>query len=374
MLLFAVPAGAQAAQTDIPEVFHTTMMLPYPWCTLTKVVVIRLQGEDMVMLSDFHAKILHSNGPMPVSMDVLRLRLSRISSGQVICDQSHHPMVIPLLKQHSAVQANAARAKLVSLPVMESALQAAGMRPDHVSAIINTYWSVSHANESQLPAQAAPEHLDSETTTLLPLLEAAAANAGPDVVHSAADAQGHVDATPAGEVAPIQTAGTPATTQAPAAAAATAAAATAATTATPSAMPAPPSAAQVLQALIRHLDRIPVPHPSGQTSATSANKRSAPSATEEVVLARDWPSTLPELAFPPKALKDNYSLNTILPGFREDKSIVLGRQLDAFKAWCTAPVHMGRGTDYPNPVANITYEGCEAVVLGFMGFMLKVSH
>jgi len=318
-------------------------MLPYPWSALAKVVVVRVLNEQMVMLSDFHSQVLYPDGPMPVSMDVLRLRLSRIKSGQILCDKDNHPMVIPLLKQAQAIRGNAARTKLVSLNVMESALLAAGMRPDHVATIIHTYKTVTESedapaadheegqlpaadNQPQVPPTSPPQAEHGEA------LEAQRSDSGetPDMP------QPDVPPAPQGHVA----------AQSPAAV----------TTPQP----------QIRQG-VRSVPSV------ASAAAPTRQKRTAPIEPLEASLQRDWPLTLPELAFPPRALVDDYGLQSIIPNFRDNAEIPLGRQLTAFKSWCTTPVHIGRGTEYLRPVANITYEGCESSVLGFMGFMLKVS-
>jgi hypothetical protein len=131
------------------------------------------------------------------------------------------------------------------------------------------------------------------------------------------------------------------------------------------------------------------PTPSGPStstwpSSTSTSSLAAPSMTtqsakrkpsgdeEEEPMVWEWPTTLPQLAWPPKSLTEDYGLHTILPQYQDDPSIPLGLEVVNFKAWCMEPMHLGRGMQYANPVKDITFEGAMDCVHGFMGFMFKV--
>lgn len=294
----------------VPLVHSATCMLPYPWSTLARVVLVEFDSADLVVLNDFHAQVLHATGPMAVSLDVLRARLGRTQGTQLVCDQANNPMVLAALKEAQVLGPKVARTKLIALPTLERALITAGKRPDHVALIMNTY------KNAKGPGGAHPQAASAQLPT----------------------PQG----TPHGGLARM-----------------------------PVLHPHPPSP----------------PSELGGSSAlaslgTALAKRRSPhegdpqeEAPSQGMWARDWPTTLPELAFPPKALAQDYSLAALLPTYRQDATIPLGQELDLFKEWCMAPVHLGRGVQYPAPVATITYQGCEDTILGFCGFMLKVrSH
>lgn len=91
-------------------------------------------------------------------------------------------------------------------------------------------------------------------------------------------------------------------------------------------------------------------------------------------VARRWPTTLPELAWPPKALKEDYGLHTIIPEYASDPNIPLGAEVSAFKTWCTQPLHLGRGVMYANLVKEVTFSGAEDTIHALCGFLMKVSH
>lgn len=296
-------AGANTPTNGAPTVHTAEMMLPLPWGTLAKVSAVKLRGESMVVLGDFHAQVLHAGGPMHLSMDVLRTKLGRTAGTQLVCHQDNDPTVLALLKSHQVLETKAARAKLVSLTAMESALLTAGKRPDHVAMIMEAYKRVVAPQQADQPQGATPP-----------------SNPPPAMAQSATGST-H--------------------------------------------MPQPSS-------VLPHVEHA---SPLPPASSTSSVKRAAPShpGDGDASWARDWPLRLPELAFPPKALKEDYSLGTLHPTFHQDTDIPLSKELIEFREWCTTPVHLGRGTSYPNPVVAITFEGCEDVILGFMGFMLKVS-
>lgn len=296
-------AGSNTPTHDTPTIHTATMMLPFPWATLANVSVVKLRGEMFVVLGDFHAQVLHVDGPMYMSMDVLRTRLDKTSGTQVVCHQDNDPIVLAMLKSHQVLGTRAARAKLVSLTSMETALLTAGKNPAHVALIIEAYKKVVAPQQAEHPQGATPP-----------------ANPHPAMPPSA------TDSTP---------------------------------------IPQPSS----VLPHVEHASLLPA------ASSTSSLKRTTPSLSGDgdASWARGWPLRLPELAFPPKALREDYCLATLLPTFHQDTDIPLSKELIEFREWCTTPVHLGRGTSYPNPVANITFEGCEDVILGFMGFMLKVS-
>jgi hypothetical protein len=82
---------------------------------------------------------------------------------------------------------------------------------------------------------------------------------------------------------------------------------------------------------------------------------------------------MPAEAFPPRSLKEDYGLATALPDFVNNLDIPLGAELLELEAFCKEPFHFGRGVAYPNPIKDTTFEGLLDTVLGFTGYMFKVS-
>ena len=78
------------------------------------------------------------------------------------------------------------------------------------------------------------------------------------------------------------------------------------------------------------------------------------------------------MAWPPRALKEDYGLQTILPNYEAREDIPLGGELVAFKAWCTEPFHLGRGMAYPNPVKEVTFAWAQETIHAMCGFLVKV--
>lgn len=335
------------------------MMLPYPWSTRAHVAVVVVGEQPMVVLGDFHEKVLHAEGPMPMTIDILRTRLGRVDGGQMVVDKDHSPMVLALLKDNSVVLPRVARAKLVSLQAMEEALTTAGKRPDHVATIIHTYMRVAG------PAPAAAGHVPAPAdTAVAAALEAAAA----------------LSSTPLAAEAP-QPSRAPASAV-PAASALPAAALPAA--AVPRASSSPWSTFLSFSRKAS-VERTSASQAFGSNPFSHAQRASTPKrAAAEVAgdhtleddtntMPRDWPMELPELAWPPKALKEDYGLATLMPDFKTRADIPLAQEIEEFESWCKQPIHIGRGTDYANPVKQVTFEGGLDCVQGFMGFMFKVS-
>lgn len=88
---------------------------------------------------------------------------------------------------------------------------------------------------------------------------------------------------------------------------------------------------------------------------------------------RDWPQTLPDLAFSAKSLTEDYGLAATMPGFSTNTSLPYAQELPHIKAFFMEGVHMARGLEYPNPVKLVTCEGALDTVQGFLGFMAKVG-
>jgi hypothetical protein len=109
--------------------------------------------------------------------------------------------------------------------------------------------------------------------------------------------------------------------------------------------------------------------------ASPGPSTSVPQAPRLPPVARPntWPTELPELAWPPRALKEDYGLPTILPGYASRVDIPLGVELDTFKLWCIQPLHLGRGVAYPQPVKEVTFSGAQDTIHAICGFLMKVS-
>lgn len=289
---------------------------------MAKVVVVKLGLETMVVMTDFHSTVLYATGPMPITLDVLRIRLSRVGGTQLACDHAHNPMVLAVLKQCQALGPKVARTKLVALDTMEAALIAAGKRPDHVALIMQTYKQVANhsSSEGMTTAPSVMVQPPASTTSLGPIMRSPSSPQVPCPPAEGLVAGGHA----------------------------------------PMSHPSDTMASELLAAIGNALAKRQAPQ--------------EPSPELGGVWTRDWPTKLPELAFPPTTLKDDYSLATILPKFREHQDIPLVEELRAFKEWCTTPVNLARGQEYPNHVASITYQGNEDNILGFTGFMFKVCH
>lgn len=90
-------------------------------------------------------------------------------------------------------------------------------------------------------------------------------------------------------------------------------------------------------------------------------------------ISRDWPRTLPDLMFPIAALREDYSITTMLPDYADDDSIPLGREMQLYSAWCTQPVDLTRSVEYSAPVQAITLAGARDIIHGAMGFMFNVG-
>lgn len=105
--------------------------------------------------------------------------------------------------------------------------------------------------------------------------------------------------------------------------------------------------------------------------ATTTNNQLAPPPTN-LIINKDWPNVLPELAWPPKALKEDYGLHTIMPDYASKADVPLSKELKAFKAWCKAPMDISRGLTYSSPVKEITFEGCQETIMCMMGCCFKV--
>lgn len=153
----------------------------------------------------------------------------------------------------------------------------------------------------------------------------------------------------------------------------------------PAPAPAPPSNDINLGAPVppqAHQDQYHHPRDQEMSPAPPPDVPPQPQASEEVnqparmappaINPHRWPTRIPELAFPPVALRDDYGLKTIIHEYASRADIPVAQELPLLEAWCKEPVELSRGLDYPKPVKNVTYEGTKDTILGFTGFMLKV--
>lgn len=110
--------------------------------------------------------------------------------------------------------------------------------------------------------------------------------------------------------------------------------------------------------------------PRGNTTTTTTSGAISSLTTP----TKQWPQVLPELAWPPKALKEDYGLQAIMPGYPSIEEVPLARELEAFKAWCIEPMQLSRGLAYSNPVKEVTFEGVVDTIHGMLGCCFKVSN
>lgn len=249
------------------------MRLPFPWDKTARVAVVRLDNDLRVCLPNFHEVVLYEGGPMEMNFDTLRARLNRVPSNrQLLVSQASHPGVLSQLKDSNVVGPRCARTKLVDITELQAALISSGQRPDHVAAILRLYLSVvpSSSNTLVLPsgigqASSGPRSSSLET--------------------SAEEAPVHFEMpTPLPETDPIEP---------------------------PRPLPQPESTDSLLRRLLQAL-----------------SPKRKPAEDDLHAMQRDWPATLPELVFPPSALKSDYSLKVLLPDYKDDAGIPLGEELD----------------------------------------------
>lgn len=333
-------------------------MLPYPWLTLADVVVVMVGTEPMVLLSHFHSQVLHADGPMPMTVDFLRSKLEKVTAGsQLLMEQKGQPSLMGKLKAQGIVPIRVSKVKLVSLEAMEAALLLSGCQEDHVAIIMATHKRVVPQLSPAVPRLQHPGSQQHVGST------AAAQGAGSrSALQLPADQRGQ----PAVPTTLPSSPGGPAVHS--------------------SSLQQPPDTPLAsdfghhrgLQQLGQYFSNMDSCHSHGMSSqhAKSGLKRPAegPSHCDTFyAAARDWPVAIPELAWPPKALQQDYGLHTMLPSYSEDASIPLGQEVEEFRAWCTQPMHLGRGLQYANPVRSITFERDLECVHGFIGFMFKVG-
>jgi hypothetical protein len=109
------------------------------------------------------------------------------------------------------------------------------------------------------------------------------------------------------------------------------------------------------------------PQPQGSEKVTQPARMPPPA-----INPHRWPTRIPELAFPPGALRrgEDYGLHTIIRTYASRADIPLTAELPVLEAWCTDRVDLSRGLDYPRPVKNTTFEGLRETIMGFTGFNL----
>jgi len=317
----SVPAFC--GHTGAAQVYAEEMRLPYPWDKTAKVAVVRLDNDLRVCLANFHEVVLCEGGPMEMNFDTLRARLNRVPNNrQLLVSQASHPRVLSQLKENNVVGPRCARTKLVDITELQAALISSGQRRDHVAAILRLYLSIvpSSSNALRQSATTAPANSDQGTS-------------------SRGTGSGEAPSAPVHVEEPTSLQHTE-------------------TTETPSEsrpLPQPESTDSMLRRLLQ---------------AISTKRK--PAEDDLHTMQRDWPSTLPELVFPPSALKSDYSLKVLLPDYKDDSGIPLGQELDDYRAWCVEPVNLDRSSEYSAPVQPVTVTGALDCIHGFMGFMFKV--
>jgi hypothetical protein len=116
------------------------MMLPFPWGSLGKVVVVVWEGKMFVPCQSFHGLALYEGGPMPISLDVFKSRLAKTSaSTTLIVTQATPPGLMFKLKTKDTIPPRGARVKFVLLDKVLEALLTHGARPEHVAALGNIH-------------------------------------------------------------------------------------------------------------------------------------------------------------------------------------------------------------------------------------------
>lgn len=115
------------------------VMLPYPWGTTGKMVVVMLEGQPWLLLQAFQSFALHDGGPMHITIDVLKARLKKVHAKTLKIDATSPPGVLEQCKTKGAVLPKGARAKLVAMDGMQEALLKHGCRPDHVASLFNMH-------------------------------------------------------------------------------------------------------------------------------------------------------------------------------------------------------------------------------------------
>ena len=311
-----------------------SVFMPYPWQRHANLTAVAMGKEVFVVVTDLHSTALEGP-PMPVTIDVFRGRLKAAGASRVVVSSQHSPGVLAQLKQQGVVPPRAARAKLVSLDVVQRALLMGGYRPDWVQDLVQMYKQVVSQQQQQLqqqppmpPTMPDPEegggeeaHMEDTTHTTQPTTGEGHPEAG-----------ARQEATPAPGGFDINSNSSCTTSW------------------------RPPNSALLGKRGLADL--------MGGSSSSSSS------------YTQDWPTTLPQLAFPPKALVEDYGLQALLPGMMSSNSssnFPFAKEVPAIQAFFTEGVHMGRGMEYPNPVKQVTWEGALDSVQGFLGFMFKVG-
>lgn len=329
--------------------------LPYPWDGAARIVVVRAKGQDWIALQNFQNNVLYSDGPMPLSIDMLKVRMRGSKAPQLFVDAQHDPDVLAALKRHYVVGARTARVGLASFAAIEHAL--VGFQPQMVECIMSKYREV---------AQRGAQH-------------------GPSGGMAVDGAAGDVPAAPLSVPAVLPP---PSTAAAAAAAGAAAATPTAPATAAAEVAASPPARGQQQPPTAAPLPPVApaFPPPRGRLHSlldkvlssinASAQKRQLPApeaASQSQGNFADWPMQMPVETFTPRSLKEDYGLITTLPNFVTDPAIPLGPELLELEAFCKEPFHFGRGVAYPNPIKDSTFEGLVDTVQAFTGYLFKVG-
>lgn len=372
------------------------MHLPTPWECTARVVTMLLNGELMVCLANFHEVVLSDEGPMPVPFDTVRHRIKRMGPNAVlVVTPGHLPRALALLKEAGVMKANAARAAMVSLQNLHSALVSTGQRKDRVASIIRTYVSVvptdpAHGtSQHSAPAQQQQQQQQQDT-------------AGPMLVDANSSLFGNTSQQGQHLLQPPQAPMPPAGTQPGMMQQQPPLLPEQQDTTHPMMLDAYSSLVGNSSQQSQHQMQHPTPPGTsvlGGSSQHGQGANPAPSAqdlTNQLLqrlvhslegrlatqrpLERDslateqanWPKTLPNFSFHPKALREDYGITTMMPNYMEDTNIPLAGEIKAYSAWCTDPVNLSRSPEYSAPIQPITLAKTVDIINGFIGFMFKV--
>lgn len=115
------------------------VMMPFPWDSKGKVVVIMHEDKAWVPMIAFQALALQDNSPLPMSIDVLKAKLTKVHATTLKVDANNPPGMLGLCKSKGALPPRVARAKLVTLESMKEALIYHGWRADHVAILVSMH-------------------------------------------------------------------------------------------------------------------------------------------------------------------------------------------------------------------------------------------
>lgn len=131
------------------------VLLPYPWCKQETLVVV-MYGEDppraMLVVPHFQRTILAMDGPMPMPVEGLSLKLRDRPEGVVMLDAKSHPRLFSTLKAKGILLPQSARATLACLTTIKDILLGANKPSHQVVQIINMFKSLQPVHSQMVLA------------------------------------------------------------------------------------------------------------------------------------------------------------------------------------------------------------------------------